>query len=345
MVSHDYSRTFFASILEPCTARNVATHKIPIFLIPTNFDFFFHARRQWSTPWIFLVHSFGPFAQVTCCEQPPPRSWALEKLKMPSGIIHCWGFRCQFLSIFEVAFQKCLAAGPAAAHNKSQQMAQKSKQQDSRSQPLAASAQEKSENWVAWSCGLHQFLFFHAFFEANAGGIYICQNDPKPKAVRSHFRTLFWNQRRVLVCSKTNLLKHMVFLMRIHFRTQILGSTIVPRVYSASWGYYIYIYTHIHISLQQLLQLAYLDVHPTNRKCYIIHIHQQIYKSSISLNIYIYIYIQYKPHISSHRRNYSIDPGSEHTEEIDFRPDPAPGLSGLGRPGPRDAPRVGAKLI
>ena len=31
-----------------------------------------------------------------------------------------------------------------------------------------------------------------------AGGIYICQNDPKRKAVRNHFRTLFWNQRRVL---------------------------------------------------------------------------------------------------------------------------------------------------
>ena len=58
-------------------------------------------------------------------------------------MINFQGFRCQCLSILRLLFQKCSAAGPAAAHNKLGQMAQKSSQGDSRSQPLAASAQRK----------------------------------------------------------------------------------------------------------------------------------------------------------------------------------------------------------
>ena len=46
----------------------------------------------------------------------------------------------------------------------------------------------------------------------------------------------------------------MGFCMTLHFRTQILGSTVVPRVFSASWGY-TYTYTWIYESPSSYLHI------------------------------------------------------------------------------------------
>ena len=66
MVPHDHCGTFFAIILEPCTARNVATHKISMFLIPTNFDFVCTLVANG----LLRDHSFGPYAQTMSSRRP-----------------------------------------------------------------------------------------------------------------------------------------------------------------------------------------------------------------------------------------------------------------------------------
>ena len=89
---------------------------------------------------------------------------------MPSRMINFQGFRCQCLSILRLLFQKCsaagpAAAGPAAAHNKFGQMAQKSNQRDSRSQPLAASAQRKVKIGLPGLAVSTNFCFFSHFIK------------------------------------------------------------------------------------------------------------------------------------------------------------------------------------
>ena len=135
-----------------------ATHKIFMFLIRTNFHFFFLAR---SSPMVYsanLVDSlFWAICSDNCCEQPPPRSRAdLEKQPRrkhpksfcgnPEAAIQYDSLLgvllAKFHQMFRLLFQKCSAAGRRLLTIVSR-WPKRVSQQDSRSRPLATSAQKK----------------------------------------------------------------------------------------------------------------------------------------------------------------------------------------------------------
>ena len=158
-----------------------------MFLIRTNFHFFFLAR---SSPMVYsanLVDSlFWAICSDNCCEQPPPRSRAdLEKQPRrkhpksfcgnPEAAIQYDSLLgvllAKFHQMFRLLFQKCSAAGRRLLTivwaDGPKEWVNKIRGVDH----WRRARKKKGENWVAWFSGFQKSpFFFSSFFESAAGG-------------------------------------------------------------------------------------------------------------------------------------------------------------------------------
>ena len=150
-----------------------------MFLIRTNFIFFLRARRQWSTLlrescWFALLGHLLRQLRAAAAPQPSTSGKATTHPKSFCGNPEAATQYDSLLGVLLAKFHqifRLLVCGAAAARNCLSRWLKRVSQQDSRSRPLATSAQKKSENWVAWFSGFQKSpFFFSSFFESAAGG-------------------------------------------------------------------------------------------------------------------------------------------------------------------------------